>query len=125
MEEDAEHKLYMLYPEGNWVEAAEDSPFYIVGESAFGKPILRRVLSYQSSLVVAIKLSFLAFDSTRVAANDVGYPIDLFYYKKNSYLMNNMRFQAGDLRHISEWWQNVLKRGVNRMPLDWFKSIME
>ena len=85
LEEDKEHKLYMLYPEGNWVEAAEDSPFYIIGESAFGKPILRRVLTYQSSLINALKLSFLAFDSTRVAANDVDYPIDVVYYKKNSF----------------------------------------
>ena len=77
LEEDKEHKLYMLYPEGNWVEASDDSPFYIIGESAFGKPILRRVLSYKSSLVEAMKLSFLAFDSTRVAANDVDYPIDV------------------------------------------------
>ncbi len=125
LEEDKEHKLYMLYPEGNWVEASEDSPFYIVGESAFGKPILRRVLTYQSSLVNALKLSFLAFDSTRVAANDVDYPIDVVYYKKNSYSLIESRFAAEELRPISNWWQEVLKRGVSRMPADWIHSITD
>ena len=125
LEDDKEHKLYMLYPEGNWVEAVEDSPFYIIGESVYGKPILRRVLRYESSLVVALKLSFLAFDSTRVAANDVGYPIDVVYYKKNSYSLIENRFQAEELRPISAWWQNLLKRGVSRMPSDWIYSIME
>ena len=125
LEEDKEHKLYMLYPEGNWVEAAEDSPFYIIGESAFGKPILRRVLSYNSSLKDAVKLSFLAFDSTRVAANDVDYPIDVVVYKKDSYAILESRFEAEELRPISAWWQDVLKRGVSRMPSDWIQDIME
>jgi len=121
LEEDKEHKLYMLYPEGNWVEAVEDSPYYIIGESAFGKPILRRVLTYQSSLANALKLSFLAFDSTRVAANDVDYPIDIVY----SYSIIESRFVAEELRPISNWWQNVLKRGVSRMPSDWIRSITD
>lgn len=124
LEEDKEHKLYMLYPEGNWVEASEDSPFYIIGESAFGKPILRRVLNYKSSLIEAMKLSFLAFDSTRVAANDVDYPVDIVYYKKNSYSIIESRFAAEELRPISTWWQNVLKRGVSRMRADWIKTII-
>ncbi|HEY98512.1 MAG TPA: peptidase [Dehalococcoidia bacterium] len=125
LEEDKEHKLYMLYPEGNWVEASEDSPFYIIGESAFGKPILRRVLTYKSSLKEALKLSFLAFDSTRVAANDVDYPIDIVYYKKNSYSLVESRFRAEELRPISSWWQNVLKRGVSRMPSEWIRTITD
>ena len=125
LEEDKEHKLYMLYPEGNWVEASEDSPYYIIGESAFGKPILRRVLSYQSSLEEAMKLSFLAFDSTRVAANDVDYPIDVVYYKKDSYSLIESRFEAEELRPISTWWQNMLKRGVSRMTSNWIRTIMD
>lgn len=124
LEEDKEHNLYLLYPEGNWVEAAEDSPYYIVGESSFGRPILRRVLTYDSSLETALKLCFLAFDSTRVAANDVDYPIDVVYYKKDSYALIEKRFEAEELRPISNWWQGVLKRGVSRMPSDWIHSII-
>jgi putative proteasome-type protease len=125
LEEDEEHKLYMLYPEGNWVEAVEDSPYYIIGESAFGKPMLRRVLTYRSSLEDALKLSFLAFDSTRVAANDVDYPIDIVYYKKDSYSIIEKRFVAEKLRPLSNWWQNVLKRGVARMNSGWIKTITD
>ncbi len=125
LEEDTEHMLYMLYPEGNWVEAAEDSPYYIIGESAFGRPILRRVLTYQSSLENTLKLSFLAFDATHLLASDVGYPIDVVYYKKDSYSLIVKRFEAEELRPISGWWQNVLKRGVSRMPSDWIRSITD
>ncbi|MFP3975308.1 MAG: peptidase [Chloroflexota bacterium] len=125
LENDKEHKLYMLYPEGNWVEAAEDSPFYVIGVSAYGKPILRRVLTYQSSLAIALKLCFLAFDSTRVSANDVDYPIDVLHYKKDSYSLIEHRFETSDLRPISKWWQNVLKRAVSRMPSDWIRTFTE
>jgi putative proteasome-type protease len=123
LEDDDEHKLYMLYPEGNWVEAVEDSPYYIIGESGFGKPILRRVLTYQSSLEEALKLSFLAFDTTRVAAHDVDYPIDFVYYKKDSYSIIDKRFAAERLRPISDWWQNVLKSEVSKMDSDWIRTI--
>jgi putative proteasome-type protease len=125
LEEDREHKLYMLYPEGNWVEAVEDSPYYIIGESAFGKPVLQRVLTYRSSLEDALKLSFLAFDSNRVAARDIDYPIDVVYYKKNSYSIIEKRFTAEKLRPLSNWWQNFLKRGVTRMRSDWIKTITD
>jgi len=125
LEEDKEHKLYMLYPEGNWVEASEDCPYYIIGQSAFGKPILRRVLNYQSTLETALKVSFLAFDATRVAANGVDYPIDVVYYRTNSYSLIESRFEADELRPVSAWWQNMLKRGVSRMPADWVHTITD
>lgn len=123
LEEDKEHKLYMLYPEGNWVEAAEDSPYYIIGGSGFGTPILRRVLTYQSSLETALKLVILAFDSTRISANDVGYPIDVVHYRRSSYSLTVKRFEAEDLALISGWWQNVQKRSVSRMPSSWIRSV--
>lgn len=123
LEDDDEHKLYMLYPEGNWVEAVEDSPYYIIGESGFGKPILRRVLTYQSSLEMALKLSFLAFDTTRVAANAVDYPVDFVYYKKDSYSIIDKRYTSDKLRPISDWWQNVLKSEVSKMDSDWIRTI--
>lgn len=123
LEKDKEHKLYMLYPEGNWVEAAEDSPYYIIGEARFGRPILRRVLTHQSSLETALKVVLLAFDSTRISANDVGYPIDVVHYKKDSYSLTVKRFEAEELWPITVWWQNVQKRSVSRMPSSWIRSV--
>ena len=44
LENDKEHKLYMIYPEGNWIESTPSSPYYIIGESGYGKPVLDRGL---------------------------------------------------------------------------------
>lgn len=71
LQDDDEHKLYLLYPEGNWVELGESAPFVIIGNSGYGKPILNRIINENSSLAEALKAGFLSFDSTRVSANDV------------------------------------------------------
>jgi putative proteasome-type protease len=39
---DKEHKLYLLYPQGNWVEIGEGTPYQIIGAAAYGKPVLDR-----------------------------------------------------------------------------------
>ena len=85
LEDDNEHKLYLLYPQGNWIEVGEGTPFVIIGNSGYGKPILNRALKYESPLEFALKCAFLSFDATRISANDVGYPVDIALYKKDSY----------------------------------------
>src|SRR5690606_24387838 len=71
LKDDEEHKLFLLYPEGNWVELGEGAPFVIIGNSGHGKPILNRTINSDSTLAEALKAGFLSFDSTRVSANDV------------------------------------------------------
>ena len=71
---DAEHKLYMIYPQGNWVEIGEGTPYHIIGASGYGKPVLDRTLKYEDSLQFALKVGTLAFDSTRISAADVDFP---------------------------------------------------
>jgi putative proteasome-type protease len=119
LENDKEHKLYMLYPEGNWVEVGPGSPYFLIGESSYGKPIIDRVLRYESSMEVALKVAYLAFDSTRISAVDVDFPIDVVLYRRDSYEIAQHRFQREDLQHLPEWWQDRLRRAVEDMPAEW------
>src|SRR5262245_61463607 len=74
---DPRHGLYLVYPEGNWIEIREGTPYQIIGSTGYGKPILDRTLKYQDSMRFALKVGFLAFDSTRISATDVDLPIDV------------------------------------------------
>src|SRR5579871_6036687 len=56
MSSDAVHQLFLVYPEGNWVEIGPDTPYQIIGNSGFGKPILERSLTYADSMRYAFKL---------------------------------------------------------------------
>ncbi|MEO1653768.1 MAG: peptidase [Bacteroidota bacterium] len=125
LENDKEHKLYLLYPEGNWIEIAEGTPFTIIGNSGYGTPILNRALRYNSDLRYAFKTGFLSFDSTRVSANDVGYPIDVVLYSKNSFTMHEQRFDREDMVQIATSWEEKIKQTIGEMPEDWMNSFVD
>ncbi|MEZ4829922.1 MAG: peptidase [Bacteroidia bacterium] len=124
LESDKEHKLYMLYPEGNWIEIGEATPFTIIGNSGYGKPILNRALTYESSIRFALKTGFLSFDSTRVSANDVGYPIDVVVYRAESDMMIERRFTEDITGSIGELWGQKLKALIKEIPDDWTDELM-
>jgi len=123
LQDDEEHKIYLLYPEGNWVEISEGSPFMIIGNNGYGKPILDRVLKYNSSMKFALKAGFLSFNSTRVSANDVDYPIDVIYYEKDSFKIVEKRYKKDELQEVSRIWQDQLSKSVNSLPEDWMNKL--
>jgi len=124
LEDDEEHKLYLLYPEGNWVEIGTSTPFVIIGNSGYGKPILNRTLTYESSMKTALKTGFLSFDSTRVSANDVDYPLDIVLYNKDSFSMVEHRFEKEDLSKISALWEAELKEALKNIPEEWMEVVL-
>jgi len=120
--QDKTHKMYLLYPEGNWIEIGEATPFTIIGNSGYGKPILNRTLNYESSIRFALKTGFLSFDSTRVSANDVGYPIDVVIYKDTGEMIEK-RYEQEDLKDISTVWGERLSDIIKEVPEDWIDDI--
>jgi len=125
LENDKEHKLYMLYPEGNWIEIGEATPFAIIGNSGYGKPVLNRALTYESSIRFALTTGFLSFDSTRVSANDVGYPIDVVIYREDTGFMVERRYTEEVTGVIGEKWGQMLKDLIKDIPDDWTEELMQ
>lgn len=125
LEDDDEHKLYLLYPEGNWVEVGQSSPFFIIGNSGYGKPLLYRSLRYDTSLEEALKIGFLSFDATKVSANDVDYPLDIAIYERDSYHIDEYRLEKEDVEQISHQWSALLNAALQRLPNDWMSPIFE
>ncbi len=123
LEQDREHLLYLVYPEGNWVEIGKGTPYQIIGSTAYGKPVLDRTLKYDDSLRFALKVGCLAFDSTRISAADVDFPIDVVIYAKNSYQITEHRYFKQDLAPISDWWQDRLRSSVRDLPAEWIDRV--
>jgi putative proteasome-type protease len=113
---DREHKLYLVYPQGNWVEIGQGTPYHIIGASGYGKPILDRTLKHHDSMRFALKVGCLAFDSTRISAADVDFPIDVILYARNSYHIVEYRYEKDDLLEMTSWWQERLRRSVHELP---------
>lgn len=77
-------EIFLIYPEGNFIKATTDTPFFQLGEFKYGKPILDRSLDYHSSLQDALRAILISFDSTLRSNLSVGLPIDLMVYKNDS-----------------------------------------
>jgi len=125
LENDQEHKLYLIYPQGNWVEVSEGTPYCIIGESGYGKPLLDRVLRYHSSMDLAVKVGFLAFDATRTSSTSVEYPIDIVLYRHDTFDIVEHRFEKEDLAEISSWWQSRIYDSVEKLPSKWVDRLLE
>src|ERR1700761_8465307 len=119
LKDDEEHKLFLLYPEGNWVELGQGAPYVIIGNSGHGKAILNRTLTEDSDLKLALKAGFLSFDSTRVSSNNVGFPIDVAIYKRDSFHIVEQRYEKKDLESISTQWDEELKHALEHISEQW------
>ncbi|WP_208349148.1 peptidase [Pseudaestuariivita rosea] len=114
-----ESRLFMIYPEGNFVEASEETPFFQIGETKYGKPIIVRAFSTDMTFEDAIKITMLSFDSTLKANLSVGLPLDLHVYKNDSLRLGTQRrIDQGDsyFEALSLGWGEALKNAVQDLP---------
>jgi putative proteasome-type protease len=77
-------RLFNIYSAGNFIEATPETCYFQIGESKYGKPILDRVLNFNTSLNLATKCALISMDSTLNSNISVGLPLDLLVYEKNS-----------------------------------------
>ncbi len=122
LKDDEEHKLFLLYPEGNWVELGYGAPFVVIGNSGHGKAILNRTLNENSTMKQALKAGFLSFDSTRVSSNNVDFPIDVVLYKKDTFQLADHRYEKKDLENVSAQWAEELKVALENISEEWMDA---
>ena len=114
-----EPRLFLIYPEGNFVEAGDETPFFQIGETKYGKPIIVRAFDPASGFEDAIKITMLSFDSTLKANLSVGLPLDLHVYEADSLKAGLMRrVEQGDsyFEELSSGWGEALKSAVQNLP---------
>ncbi|MEM9650634.1 MAG: peptidase [Actinomycetota bacterium] len=116
---DMEPRLFLIYPEGNFIEAQDDAPFFQIGETKYGRPILVRVFDPAMSFDEAAKLLLVSYDSTAKANLSVGPPLDLQMYAAGSLQAQpSRRIEADDplLRSISTNWGDALNIAFKTLP---------
>jgi putative proteasome-type protease len=113
---DKRSSIFLVFPEGNWVEASDESPYTVIGNTGFGKSILRRLLHEEISFDLAIKVAFLSFDATFKNASDVDFPLDFALYKNGTYDIQEFRRSEEDLKSTSKLWNKKLIDAANDLP---------
>ena len=114
-----QQRLFHVYSEGNFIEATPETPYFQIGESKYGKPVIDRVINRYTTLLDAAKCVLVSFDSTMRSNISVGLPIDLLVYHNNS-------LHPGIVRRIDETdpyfnmihtqWGEGLKRVFAQIP---------
>ena len=90
-------EVHSIYPQGNSIHASRDCPFLQIGDSKYGKPILDRGLSFDSTLMDALKFGIISMDATMKSNVAVGPPIDILCYKTDSLQVKmRTRLEAND-----------------------------
>jgi len=121
---DAVPQVFYVYPEGNWIEAAEDAPYFVIGRTYYGKPILDRLLTYDTPLRSAIGLALLAFDATRTSVTDVACPIDVAVMSNQASVPIFRRYNVADIAITTDWWSNMLANSMQQMPMQWANELL-
>ena len=112
-------RLFMVYPQGNFIESTADTPFFQIGESKYGKPILDRVIQPSISMSQAIKCALVSFDSTIKSNLSVGLPIDVAMVKTDDLrITKRHRIDAEDsyFRDLRSSWSQGLRQVFGQLP---------
>jgi len=114
-----EPRLFMVYPEGNFIEASRDTPFFQIGETKYGRPIIIRGYDPAMSMEDAVKLLMVSFDSTLKANLSVGLPLDLQVIERDGFAAKHEHRVTHDdpyFQAISSSWGDALKNAFHSLP---------
>jgi len=112
-------RLFLVYPQGNFIEAMADTNYFQIGERKYGKPMIDRVVTFQTPLKDVAKCILVSFDSTMRSNLSVGLPIDLLGYEVDSLrVTHRRRYEEGDpyFATISGFWSTGLLRVFAEVP---------
>ena len=112
-------RLFMVYSEGNFIEATPETPYFQIGEVKYGKPIIDRVIRADTCMDDAIKCVLVSFDSTMRSNLSVGMPIDLACYHRNSLQLGRThRFDEQDpyMQRLRQSWGEGVRRAFAQLP---------
>jgi putative proteasome-type protease len=112
-------RLYLIYSAGNFIEATEDSPFFQIGEHKYGKPILDRIISRETSLEDATKAVLVSMDSTLRSNLSVGMPLDLTVIERDRFdfrVRTRIEADNEEFQLLSHSWSAALRKGFEDLP---------
>jgi putative proteasome-type protease len=114
-----EPRLFHIYSAGNFIESSVDTPYFQIGESKYGKPIIDRVISRSSSLAQAAKCALVSMDSSIRSNLSVGPPLDLAIIKRDELKLSthiSIDMDNEYFKMIRERWGFALQEVFSELP---------
>jgi putative proteasome-type protease len=114
-----EPRLFHIYSAGNFIESSRETPYFQIGESKYGKPIIDRVISRSSSLAQAAKCALVSMDSTIRSNLTVGAPLDLAIVRRDEFRLAthiSIDFDHEYFKMIRTRWGFALQEVFSELP---------
>lgn len=112
-------RMFHIYSAGNFIESTPETPFFQIGETKYGRPILDRVARYDTPLDDAVKLALISMDSTLRSNFSVGLPADLLVYRRDTQriaVQERINDDNDYFRAIRENWSDALRKAYRELP---------
>ncbi len=111
-------RLFLIYGEGNFIECGMDTPYFQIGELKYGKPILDRMLSYDTPLDKSVKISLLSMNSTMRSNLSVGLPLDMLIIRPGQSVAKIHRIDEQDayFHDLGDRWVKALAAALEDIP---------
>lgn len=112
-------RLFSIYAAGNFIEATPETPYFQIGESKYGKPIIDRVLRQTTPLPEAAKCALISMDSTIRSNLSVGLPLDLLIvHTDKCKVAYYEQIDATDayFQIIRSSWSEALRHAFDELP---------
>jgi putative proteasome-type protease len=114
-----EPEMYLVYPQGNFIQESPSAPFLQIGETKYGKPILDRIIKPDTPLELAARCALVSLNSTIRSNLTVGPPVELMLYPRNGLNEERRMLLTEDspyYRALGESWSEGLNRALNSLP---------
>ena len=118
-------RMFLIYGAGNFIECQPDTPFLQIGEHKYGKPVLDRMISYETPMAEAIKIALISFSATMRSNLAVGLPIDLVTVRSGTSkieLLHRIDVEDAYYREMNDRWSNALRAAAAAIPLPDYAS---
>lgn len=116
-------RLFNIYSAGNFTEASQETPYFQIGESKYGKPIIDRVIDSLTSLEEAAKCALISMDSSIRSNLSVGLPLDLLIYERDALRIAHhcvIHEDSAYYAQIRKLWSKRLRESFAELPKpDW------
>jgi len=112
-------RLFLVYSQGNIIECGQDTPYLQIGELKYGKPILDRALTFETSLEDALKIGLLSFDATMRSNLAVYHPLDIVIARNGQTkpeLVKRINETDPYFQDLSRRWSEALSQAASEIP---------
>jgi putative proteasome-type protease len=113
------HRLYLVYAAGNFIEATPDTPFLQIGEHKYGKPVITRVLTHDTSIDDGVKLVLVSMDDTVRTNLSVGLPLDMMVYRADTLdtpVVRRIGAEDPYFAALRDGWSGRLRQAFRDLP---------